>query len=102
MRKLQLLDEESGDIYVLNVTEEDYVCADDLTYRTKLLENAKKNLRESDDTTEKEAVDDSETYNDGFRWVNQAVRLLLAAYKDREDLLIKGKVSVKKFWEIIS
>jgi len=41
-------------------------------------------------------------FSDGFRWVDQAIRLLLTAYKEREELLTKGKVSVKKFWEIIS
>lgn len=34
--------------------------------------------------------------------MDEAIRLLLAAYKEKEDLLHTGKVSVKKFWEMIS
>ncbi|XP_071651274.1 uncharacterized protein [Temnothorax longispinosus] len=51
---------------------------------------------------EEETANVGEAYNDGFRWIDEAVRLLLAEYKQHEYLLNTGKVSVKKFWEIIS
>ncbi|XP_018365219.1 PREDICTED: uncharacterized protein LOC108770291 isoform X2 [Trachymyrmex cornetzi] len=39
---------------------------------------------------------------DGFRWADEPTRLLLATYKRHENLLHTGKLSVKKFWEMIS
>ncbi|KYN50471.1 Trihelix transcription factor GT-4, partial [Trachymyrmex cornetzi] len=37
-----------------------------------------------------------------FRWADEPTRLLLATYKRHENLLHTGKLSVKKFWEMIS
>lgn len=39
---------------------------------------------------------------DSFRWPHEAILLLLTVYKDKEHHLIKGKITHKKFWEIIS
>ncbi|XP_024868165.1 probable autophagy-related protein 17 [Temnothorax curvispinosus] len=72
-----------------------------LTYTTQLFEKAKAE-ENNNNSMEEETANVGEASNDGFRWIDEAVRLLLAEYKQHEYLLNTGKVSVKKFWEIIS
>ncbi|TGZ45690.1 Uncharacterized protein DBV15_12267 [Temnothorax longispinosus] len=40
--------------------------------------------------------------DDGFRWPHEAVLLLLEVFKERETKLTSGKMSVKKFWDMVA
>ncbi|XP_077270867.1 uncharacterized protein LOC143902041 [Temnothorax americanus] len=116
MPELHLVDEETSTTYVFNLTQKDFARATtDLQYRTQLLTNAK-NVKENATNVEENATNVEETaiqdvmqditnvdeVNDGFRWVDKAVKLLLTAYTEHEHLLNTCKISVKRFWEIIS
>jgi len=41
-------------------------------------------------------------FTDTFRWPHEAILLLLSIYKEHEDNMTSGKMSVKKFWNMIS
>lgn len=41
-------------------------------------------------------------FSDSFRWPHEAVLLLLAVFKDYENQLTSGKMSVKKFWDKVA
>ena len=41
-------------------------------------------------------------FTDSFRWPHEAILLLFNIYKDNEHLVTSGKMTHKKFWELIS
>lgn len=41
-------------------------------------------------------------FTDSFRWPHEAILLLLTIYKEHENKMTSGKISVKKFWNVVS
>ncbi|XP_014485202.1 PREDICTED: uncharacterized protein LOC106749855 [Dinoponera quadriceps] len=56
-----------------------------------------------DDSTEKsQTTTDDSTEKDGFRWSHEAILVFLEIYKEKEHLIVSGKISMKKFWNMIA
>ncbi|XP_011866656.1 PREDICTED: uncharacterized protein LOC105561358 [Vollenhovia emeryi] len=129
MPNLTLFDEISQKTYILQVSEEEYARANkDMLFATRLLQeklNANQtgkvnepgndnykcstSTSSSDDKYNihdkekaQESSDFEEKVTDSFRWAHEVILLLLTIYKEHEDKMTSGKVSVKKFWNMIS
>ncbi|XP_077259206.1 uncharacterized protein LOC143895747 [Temnothorax americanus] len=116
MKTIKLYDPETDNTYILEVNEEEAERAnDDLVFATQLLKQRLRDQTQSiaettcssnstcHDREEKmqESSDNSEE-KDGFRWPHEAVLLLLEVFKERETKLTSGKISVKKFWDMVA
>ncbi|XP_024871122.1 uncharacterized protein LOC112454126 [Temnothorax curvispinosus] len=116
MKTIKLYDPETDNTYILEVNEEEAERAnDDLVFATQLLKQRLRDQTQSiaettcssnstcHDREEKmqESSDNSEE-KDGFRWPHEAVLLLLEVFKERETKLTSGKMSVKKFWDMVA
>ncbi|XP_067216595.1 uncharacterized protein [Linepithema humile] len=128
MPNITLFDERNQSTYILEVSEEEATKANkDMIFATRLLEEKLSNVNKTrpleeqrnnasqklpvneseastssyDDESVPKISEDSEE-KDSFRWPYEAILLFLSTYKEHEDKLTSGKISVKNFWNMIS
>ncbi|KYN02969.1 hypothetical protein ALC62_06196 [Cyphomyrmex costatus] len=111
---IQLIDVNTGNIHALEVSKEDARKANkDLLFATQLLHNHQASLVQrliypnndtSDDIQETsgECTNDLSEEKGIFHWPHEAILLLLALYGEHECQIKNGKMSMKKFWNIIT
>ncbi|XP_018307242.1 uncharacterized protein, partial [Mycetomoellerius zeteki] len=127
MPALTLYDDRSGNTYILEVSEEEFTKANkDMLFATRLLQKKlasqpqtvnepvqtvheleastsscdDNNIHTSTDNKTQQLSDVEE--KDSFRWPHEAILLLLTIYKEHENKMTSGKISVKKFWNVVS
>ncbi|XP_036139703.1 uncharacterized protein LOC118644692 isoform X2 [Monomorium pharaonis] len=122
MPNLTLYDHTSQHTYILEVSNEVFTKANaDPLYATRLLQEKLNTTNIVDESASTSSSINSTDYGsaeektqqvslektnfdekDGFRWPHEAILLLLEIYKDQENKITSGKMSVKKFWNMVT
>ncbi|EZA53126.1 uncharacterized protein LOC105280926 isoform X1 [Ooceraea biroi] len=127
MTKIKLLDDDTGNIYTIEVSEEDAVkIGKDVLFATQLLHNYKAEIPQNcdepvantaaefssspdcniyhvtEDAIQEETMSDSSQEKDGFRWQHEAILSLLTVYREHEHQITSKKMSKTKFWIMVA